>query len=153
MAVWPSLSLGMSVPTLLVATIFFTLIAAQCTPHNSLVFRSPVTTAQGLNAAVIAANLTTPRGIAIDSSQTILVIERGLGVTAFTENDLSCDGWLRSIVIEDAGLTQGIQVHGRSLYVSSSAEVQRYAYDPDSRTVSGEPTILINGIPPDGGTH
>ena len=136
-----------------VVAIFFTLVIAQCTPHDSLIFQSPVSVARGLNATVIASNLTTPRGIAIDSSQNILVIERGLGITAFTENDPSCDGWLRSIVVEDANLMQGIQVQGQYLYASSAAEVMRYAYNPDTRSVSGVPTILINGIPPNGGTH
>ncbi|KAI0685086.1 hypothetical protein BC835DRAFT_1291082 [Cytidiella melzeri] len=123
---------------------------AQCTPHGSLNFRSPVTVAQGLSAVVISANLTTPRGIAIDSLENILVIERGLGVTAFSEHDSTCQGWLRTVVVQNPNLTQGIQVHESSLYVSTSGEVLKYTYNAEERTASEEPVTMINGIPPDG---
>ncbi|KAI0094531.1 hypothetical protein BDY19DRAFT_913248 [Irpex rosettiformis] len=123
---------------------------AQCTPQGSLSFRSPVTVAQGLSATVISANLTTPRGITIDSLGNILVIERGLGVTAFTDHDTTCDGWLRSVVVQNPSLTQGIQVHDNFLYVSTSGEVLRYTYNPEGRNISGPPVTLINNIPPDG---
>ena len=55
-------------------------------------------------------------------------------------------------MIENANLTQGIQVDGPRLYVSTSGEVLRYAYDPAVRRVSGEPETVVDGIPPDGGT-
>ena len=58
---------------------------AQCTPHGSLGFRSPVAVAPGLRATVISANLTTPRGVTLDSLGNILVIERGL-VDPFTNS-------------------------------------------------------------------
>ena len=133
---------------------FFTIVAsvyAQCIPHGYLTFLSPVTAAAGLKATSIFNNLTTPRGIAFDSEQNLVVVERGLGVTAFTESDPGCDGWLRTVVIQNANFTQGIQVHKNSLYVSTSAAVLRYVYDPTSRTISGNPVVLIDGIPPDGG--
>ena len=142
------------VPFLLTLLQVLTLLArgnAQCVPHGSLAFRSPVSIAAGLNASVVAANLTTPRGIALDSLDNVLVIERGLGVTAFTENDPSCNGWLRTVVVQNPNLTQGIQVHGNSLYVSTSGEVLEYEYNPEGRNVSGTPATLINGIPQDGG--
>lgn len=126
-------------------------VTAQCTPHNSLSFRSPVTLAPGLNATVISGNLTTPRGITTDASDNVLVIERGLGVTAFSERDPGCDGWLRTVVARNADLTQGIQVFEDALYVSTSGEVLRYVYNATGRTVSGGPVVLVNGIPPDGG--
>jgi glucose/arabinose dehydrogenase len=124
----------------------------QCTPHGSLAFRSPVTVAHGLRASVISANLTTPRGIALDALENVLVIERGLGVTAFTEHDPSCNGWLRTIVVQNANLTQGIQVYQDALYVSTPGEVLKYTYDVHTRSVTGGPVTLITGIPPDGGT-
>lgn len=104
-----------------------------------------------LSAVPISGNLTKPRGIAIDSSQTILVIERGLGVTAFTDKDSGCNGWLRSLVLQNASLTEGIQVSDHSLYVSTAGEVLRYAYSPERRNISGPPTVLIDGIPPNRG--
>jgi glucose/arabinose dehydrogenase len=126
----------------------------QCFPSNSLSFRSPVTTAPGLSAVPIAHNLTTPRGLSIDAHGNVLVVERGLGVTAFAEGVSGCAGWLRTLVVNDSALTQGIQVVGNSLYVSTSAEVHRYKYIASSRTVvPGVPDVLVNGIPPDGGMH
>ena len=127
--------------------------SAQCTPHNTLTFRSPVTAAAGLAATPIFANLTTPRGIAFDGHQNLLVVERGLGVTAFTENEPGCDGWFRSVVVQNANFTQGIQVDaaGGWLYVSTSGEVLKFAYDATSRQVHGTPQVIVNGIPPDGG--
>lgn len=142
------------VPFLLTLLQVLTLAArgyAQCVPHGSLAFRSLVSVTQGLDATVIAANLTTPRGITIDSLDNILVIERGLGVTAFTAHDSSCDGWLRTIVVQNPNLTQGIQVNASSLYVSTSGEVLRYTYNAEGRNVSGTPVTLINNIPPNGG--
>ncbi|KIP11741.1 hypothetical protein PHLGIDRAFT_114316 [Phlebiopsis gigantea 11061_1 CR5-6] len=126
--------------------------SAQCTPHNTLTFRSPVTTSAGLTATPIFANLTTPRGIAFDGYQNLLAVERGLGVTAFTENEPGCDGWFRSVVVQSANFTQGIQVDsaGGWLYVSTSGEVLRFAYDATSRQVCGTAQVIVNGIPPDG---
>lgn len=123
---------------------------AQCTPHGTLAFRSPVTAAPGLAATPIFANLTTPRGITFDAAGSLLVVERGLGVTAFTPHAPACDGWFRSVVLANAALTQGIQVDGARLYVSTSGAVLRYAYDAATRTVSGTPTVVVDGIPPDG---
>jgi hypothetical protein len=140
-------------PVLLAAFLSTTLAAAQCQPHNSLSFRSPVTVASGLAATPIFANLTTPRGIAFDSQGSLLVIERGLGVTAFTEHDPSCNGWLRSVVVTNGTLTQGIQVDGNNLYVSSAGQVLRYNYNPSTRSIFGSPTIVIDRIPATGGTY
>ncbi|KAI0348128.1 hypothetical protein BDW22DRAFT_1350278 [Trametopsis cervina] len=147
---YPFTDMFMSTTNVLLALSLVYAANAQCTPHGSLAFRSPVTVAQGLSATPLSANLTTPRGITIDSLQNILVIERGVGVTAFTDQDTSCDGWLRSIVVQNADLTQGIQVDGGSLYVSTAGEVLRYPYNPATRTSTGSPTTLISGIPPDG---
>ncbi|GJE86242.1 soluble quino protein glucose dehydrogenase [Phanerochaete sordida] len=135
---------------LLAAPVFAALARAQCTPHGALAFRSPVTAAPGLAATPIFANLTTPRGIAFDGGGSLLVVERGLGVTAFTEHAPGCAGWFRSVVLADAGLTQGIQVDGPRLYVSTAGEVLRFAYDEATRQVSGEPVTIVDGIPPDG---
>lgn len=114
-------------------------------------FKAPVTVSQGFAAHVIFSNLTTPRGITIDSSQNILVIERGLGVTAFSRSP-TLVGWDRTVVIQNTLLTQGIQVDGRKLYVSTAGDVLLYDYNPNSKSVSlSVPVTLITGIPPDGG--
>jgi glucose/arabinose dehydrogenase len=129
------------------------LASAQCTPHNSLAFRSPVTSATGLKAVPIFGNLTTPRGIAFDSQENLLVIERGLGVSAFSDKETECDGWFRSVIVQNANLTQGIQVDpaGEWLYVSTSGEVLRFPYNASEREVTGQPEVIVQGIPPDGG--
>ncbi|KAI0789184.1 hypothetical protein C8Q75DRAFT_177587 [Abortiporus biennis] len=124
---------------------------AQCIPRNSLTFRSPVTVFSGLSATPIFNNLTTPRGITINSNQNLLVVERGFGVTAFKENDSTCsNGWLRTIVIQNTEFTHRIQVSGESLYVSTDSEILRYIYDSTTRTVIGNPVVIISGIPPGG---
>ncbi|EIN09066.1 soluble quino protein glucose dehydrogenase, partial [Punctularia strigosozonata HHB-11173 SS5] len=126
------------------------LVQAQCQPFNSLSFRSPVTAASGLTATPIFGNLTTPRGVAFDADGNLLVVERGLGVTAFTDRDSTCDGWLRTVVIANTSFTQGIAVDGPKLYVSTSGAVLRYVYDTSTRTVNGFPEVVVDGIPPDG---
>jgi glucose/arabinose dehydrogenase len=140
-------------PRSLSALLVLPLVAAQCFPANSLTFRSPIVTAPGLHAVPIARNLTTPRGIAIDRRGTLLVIERGLGVTAFVENASTCvGGWLRSNVLNRTDLTQGIAVRGVELYVSTAGQVLKYAYNPATRTVSSTtPVVIVSGIPSDGG--
>lgn len=128
--------------------------AAQCLAsfqHSGAPFKAPVNISHGFTAHVIFSNLTTPRGITIDSSQNILVVERGLGVTAFSPS-LTLAGWDRTVVIQNTLLTQGIQVDGEKLYVSTAGDVLLYNYNSDTKSVSSStPVTLITGVPPDGG--
>ncbi|PSS29672.1 hypothetical protein PHLCEN_2v2820 [Hermanssonia centrifuga] len=135
---------------LLPVLLLLRLVHAQCTAHNSLAFLSPVSSAPAITATAVFSNLSSPRGIVFDSHHNLLVVERGLGITAFTSSSPTCNGWLRTVVVQNANFTQGLQVHENSLYVSTSGEVWRYVYDPLSRTVHGGPQVVINGIPPDG---
>ncbi|KAF8899269.1 hypothetical protein BD779DRAFT_1690909 [Infundibulicybe gibba] len=106
-------------------------------------FRSPVTVAPNFAANVIFSNLTTPRGIAFDASQNLLVVERGFGVTAFTRVSTPSAGWERKVV--------GIQVDGNKLYVSSATAALVYSYDAATKTVaSTTPYAIVDGIPGDG---
>lgn len=114
-------------------------------------FLNPVTTAPGFTANVIFSNLTTPRGITFDDAGNLLVVERGLGVTAFTEAQ-NQTGWERTIVISNPNFTQGIQIHGNNLYVSTAGEVLHYDYNTQTKSVVGSPEIIINDIPPNGGS-
>ncbi|RDB18470.1 hypothetical protein Hypma_000295 [Hypsizygus marmoreus] len=116
-------------------------------------FKSPVTTASGFTAKVIFSNLTTPRGITFDSEQNLLVVERGFGVTAFSRANIPSAGWERTVVIKNPDFTQGIQVDGQVLYVSTATTVLVYKYDPITKSVSGassNPYVLIDGVPGDG---
>ncbi|KAJ7292675.1 hypothetical protein C8J57DRAFT_4053 [Mycena rebaudengoi] len=113
---------------------------------NGVPFKAPVTTALGFTARVLFSNLTTPRGITLDSAQNILVVERGFGVTAFNP---VAGGWSRTVVVANAGFTQGIQVDEDLLYVSTAGTVLVYDYDSVSK-VATNPNTLLTGIPPDG---
>ncbi|KAJ7084754.1 soluble quino protein glucose/sorbosone dehydrogenase [Mycena crocata] len=110
-------------------------------------FKSPVTTAPGFSSRVLFSNLTAPRGITLDSEENVLVVERGFGVTAFSP---TTGGWERTVVISNTGFTQGIQVDGDLLYVSTASNVLVYTYDAPTKTVSGVPCTLVTGLPPDG---
>ncbi|GLB41546.1 putative pyrroloquinoline quinone binding [Lyophyllum shimeji] len=116
-------------------------------------FKSPVTVAPGFAAKVAFSNLTSPRGIAVDSQQNFLVVERGLGVTAFTRVTTPSVGFQRTVVIKDPSLTHGIQVDGRALYVSNGTAVLAYDYDATTKSVSTLPSypyVAVDGLPGDG---
>jgi len=126
---------------------------AQLFQPDEVAFTTPVTVAPGLRASVIFSNLTVPRGIAIDSQQNILVVERGTGVTAFSRVSTPSLGWNRTVVVANDGFTHGIQVDDETLYVSTASDVLVYAYNPSTMTASAVPTLLITGLPADGGTN
>ncbi|KAF8909721.1 hypothetical protein CPB84DRAFT_1765299 [Gymnopilus junonius] len=115
-------------------------------------FKSPVTVAPGFTANVLFSNLTTPRGITFDSKQNLLVVERGFGVTAFTLVSTPSPGWERTVVIQNPNFTQGIQVDGSKLYVSTAGDTFLYQYDATFKSVSSQsnPITVVTGIPPDG---
>ncbi|KAJ7665631.1 hypothetical protein B0H17DRAFT_1210867 [Mycena rosella] len=114
---------------------------------NGAPFKAPVTTAPGFSSRVLFSNLTAPRGITIDGEENILVVERGFGVTAFSP---ASGGWKRQVVILNPNFTQGIQVDGHRLYVSTASAVLLYRYDALSKSVTGGPSVLVAGLPPDG---
>ncbi|KAJ7083408.1 hypothetical protein B0H15DRAFT_425753 [Mycena belliarum] len=116
---------------------------------NGVPFKSPVATAPGFSARVLFSNLTTPRGITLDAEENILVVERGFGITAFSPTN---GGWERQVVVSNPNFTQGIQIAGCLLYVSTAADVLVYRYDALSKSVTGEgvPSTLVTGIPADG---
>ncbi|KAF8159011.1 hypothetical protein BJ912DRAFT_1069728 [Pholiota molesta] len=115
-------------------------------------FKSPVTVATGLAANVLFSNLTTPRGITFDDKHNLLVVERGFGVTAFSPTSTPSSGWERTVVIQNTGFTQGIQVDGDKLYVSSATDTFVYRYDATTKSVASNipPFSIVTGIPGDG---
>jgi hypothetical protein len=118
-------------------------------------FKSPVTIATGLAANVLFSNLTTPRGITFDDKHNLLVVERGFGVTAFSPTSTPSSGWERTVVIQNTGFTQGIQVDGDKLYVSSATDTFVYRYDATTKSVASNipPFSIVTGIPGDGGMY
>jgi hypothetical protein len=112
-------------------------------------FKAPVKIAPRFSSRVLFSNLTSPRGITLDAEENILVVERGFGVTAFSPVD---GGWERAVVISNPNFTQGIQVDGELLYVSTASDVLVYTYDAVLKSVkSNVPFPIITGLPPDGG--
>ncbi|KAJ7146382.1 hypothetical protein C8R44DRAFT_864153 [Mycena epipterygia] len=109
-------------------------------------FKSPITTAPGFSSRVLFSNLTSPRGITLDGEENILVVERGFGVTAFSP---TTGGWERQVVIANPNFTQGIQIDGDVLYVSTASDVLAYSYDALQKSV-GSPWVVVTGLPPDG---
>lgn len=116
-------------------------------------FKAPVTVAPGYSAQVLFSNLTTPRGITFDSEGNLLVVERGFGITAFTPTSTPSNGWNRTVVIQDANFTQGIQIEGNQLYASTGGDAWVFEYDPVSKAVSGNGRVAVSGLPPDGGMY
>ncbi|TFY70393.1 hypothetical protein EVG20_g2623 [Dentipellis fragilis] len=108
-------------------------------------FAFPVTVAPGLNARVLFSNLTLPRGVAFDSYGNLLVIERGLGVSALTPAT-NGSGTLRTVVLNNTGVTHGIQVDEDKLYISTAAEAVLYQYDAAAKRVLGEGKTLVTGF-------
>lgn len=133
---------------------FASLVSSQCQPSNAS-FLFPPTTAPGLTAQLVFSNLSTPRGITFDALNSLLVVERGVGVSAFVgRNDSSCIGYQRELVLDNSGLTHGIEIDGEELYVSTQLQVLLYQYDAHTRSVSpGAPKVIVDGLPSDGGTR
>ncbi|KAJ7621516.1 hypothetical protein DFH06DRAFT_1105462 [Mycena polygramma] len=109
-------------------------------------FRSPVTVASGFSAQVLFSNLASPRGITLDAEENILLVERGFGITAFSPVN---GGWERTIVVSNPNFTQGIQVDGDLLYVSTASELLVYTYNATQKSVNSS-AVLVTGIPSDG---
>ncbi|KAJ7762295.1 soluble quino protein glucose/sorbosone dehydrogenase [Mycena maculata] len=109
-------------------------------------FLSPVTIAPGFSSRVLFSNLTSPRGITLDAEENILVVERGFGVTAFSPVS---GGWERTVVVSNPNFTQGIQIDGDLLYVSTASEVLVYTYDAVQKSVNSS-AVSVTGLPPDG---
>ncbi|KAG6916267.1 hypothetical protein DXG01_007611 [Tephrocybe rancida] len=106
-------------------------------------FKFPVATFQGFSAHVAFSNLTAPRGIVFDANQNLLVVERGFGVTAFTQVTSPAAGWNRTVVIESQDFTQGIQIDGRNLYISTGTAVWVYQYDIATKSVGTTPPFTL----------
>ncbi|KAF9445452.1 hypothetical protein P691DRAFT_795557 [Macrolepiota fuliginosa MF-IS2] len=127
------------------------MVLAQSFQPDGVSFATPVTVASGLSASVIFSNLTSPRGITIDSRGNLLVVESGVGISVFSQAiSSSVPGWTRTLVVENKDVTHGIQFDGSTLYVSTASDVLLYSYDPTTKTVTGGGASLITGLPADG---
>jgi glucose/arabinose dehydrogenase len=112
-------------------------------------FKSPVTVAPGFTADVISNNLTAPRGVIVDEAQNVLVVERGVGVSAFS---LENGAWVKTVVVQNSAVTHGIELDEGRLLVSTASEVTAYFYDAELKTAS-DPFTFVSGLPSDGGEY
>lgn len=139
----------------LVSLLAFASIARATFQASGTPFKSPVKVASGFRARVIFSNLTAPGGIAFDDKQNLLAVEIGVGVSAYSQSNVaSVAGWERTVIIKNPNVTQGIQVDGNRLYVSTGKDVLVYAYDPATKSVISTvpPYPIIDGLPADGGS-
>ncbi|KAF9465596.1 hypothetical protein BDZ94DRAFT_1253498 [Collybia nuda] len=137
----------------LASLLAFASIATATFQADGTAFKSPVTVAAGFRARVVFSNLTSPGGIAFDDGHNLLAVEIGVGVSAYSRNTASTvPGWDRTVVLKNPNVTQGIQVNGRRLFVSTGQDVLVYAYEPATKSVvnSVPPYPIIDGLPADG---
>ncbi|MFW6051117.1 MAG: PQQ-dependent sugar dehydrogenase [Myxococcota bacterium] len=100
-----------------------------------------------------ANDLAAPRGIFVDGTGQILVVERGEErITALLDRDgdrVSSEDE-RAVLARAPGLNHGITVHGDHLYASSATTVFRWPYEAGETDALGEPEVVVRGMP-DGG--
>jgi len=107
----------------------------------------------GYCAWVWADGLDTPRGIAVDSSGDVLVVERGRERIVLLHDD---DGDRvsgpaeRLTLVSAPGLNHGIAVDGGHVYASSESSVYRWEYGAGSREVSGMRQTAVSNLPTGG---
>lgn len=112
----------------------------------------PLEVAEGWEVVKLAGELTTPRGIVVDSAGNPLVVENGVGITAHTLDDTGCVASSK-VLIENANLNHGIFLSADStvLYASSLDSVWSWPYDPEATTVDAESVkTLVTGMTNEG---
>ncbi|KAK4157054.1 hypothetical protein C8A00DRAFT_12065 [Chaetomidium leptoderma] len=130
-------------------------------------YSAPVV-AKGWKAQLVATGLSRPRGIKFDSNGGLLVVEAGARLThlAFNDNGGTCLSVKTNTTVftdEDVSLdthtppqlNHGLELSedGRTLYVSTSENVDRHMYDPDTMTVTNLTRLVVNMSHADGGGH
>ncbi|KAI1101685.1 hypothetical protein F4804DRAFT_343800 [Jackrogersella minutella] len=109
--------------------------------------RYPYKLAKDWKATKVANNLSSPRGIVVDSKSRLLIVQKGVGIS---QHNLDKDGCITSsrILISMSALNHGIYfgIDGRTLYASSEAAVFRWAYDPQSGNTTGSPATIVSGM-------
>ncbi|KAH8829078.1 hypothetical protein DL96DRAFT_1596562 [Flagelloscypha sp. PMI_526] len=109
-------------------------------------FKAPVNTPSGIVASVLFTNLTSPRGVTVDALGNVLVVERGIGVSAFSPSSDGL-GTDRALVISNTGVTHGIVIEGSDLYISTATQVLAFAYDAGTKTVQGSGSVIVENFP------
>lgn len=108
----------------------------------------PLEVAEGWSFVKVAGDLTTPRGLTIDSEGHLLMVEVGKGLSVHT---FGADGCIASskLLIDNPRLTHGVALNPGStqLFVSSIDTAWRYTYDAAAQTVSGQETVVAGMFP------
>lgn len=126
-----------------------TSVASSCS--STLQSSATPSVAPGYVARLVANNLNTPRGIAFDSEDNLLVVESGSGITALRIRD---DGGgcfsspSRSTVVNDSSLNHGITLseNGNTLYASSPESAYSWDYSASSRSTTSDSTTLVTNM-------
>lgn len=105
--------------------------------------------ASGYRLQVVASGLAKPRGILLDSSGNLLVVEQGSGVVSshVLQDRNGCVTVQSSKnVTNSLNLNHGIELSsdGRTLYASNPDSVYSWAYDVSGQTVSNQQTVITN---------
>lgn len=124
----------------------------ECKALSSLSFAHRPNITDGLSTHVIFNGLRRPRGIRLDALENLLVIDRGVGVVALSyRNDSTCVGWERRTIVSNGDLNHGIEIgpsggNNQYLYASTSNNVFRWEYDPNSVAVVGDPVTIASNM-------
>ncbi|KAJ3033542.1 hypothetical protein HDV00_006077 [Rhizophlyctis rosea] len=104
----------------------------------------PLHTHKGWAASVLLRNVNVPRGLEVDSHNNLLAVLSGAGVTAYTVNEHGCVTKTKQVITESTlNHAIALSVDGRTLFVSSTAHVWKYDYDPSTATASNR-QIIVN---------
>ncbi|KAI1408618.1 soluble quino protein glucose dehydrogenase [Hypoxylon sp. FL1857] len=122
-------------------------VAQNCTTLNP---SAQLKIADGYTAKVVLNGLRGPRDIVFDTAGNLLVSEQrtaGIRRIVLTESDGNVCAASSSQLIPDSSLNHGIAFSqdGKTLFVSSVADVQAYPYDAEAGTV-GAKKVVIQGM-------
>ncbi|KAJ3506709.1 hypothetical protein NLJ89_g6719 [Agrocybe chaxingu] len=107
--------------------------------------RFPLFAAEGWQATSVLGNLSTPRGILLDAYGNLVILERGIGVTAYEVDKKGCvvqgSG---KVVVEDRRLNHAVELSpdGKTIFASNIDTAWSWDYDPSTRTVTNQKTLV-----------
>jgi glucose/arabinose dehydrogenase len=131
------------------AALFLPLGFAQC--PGGLRPATNVVAASGYTVRLLASGLSSPRSLIFDNAGNLLVAEQSSGITALTltDNGGAClEVASRTDVVSDSQLNHGLTLSpdGATLYASTQDVAYAYTYDPQSRSVRGNPQTVVRGM-------
>jgi len=107
------------------------------------------TLAPGFCARIWASNLKAPRGIWVDTSGDLLVVDKGTQSVYAVWGDGAAN---RALLGSANGINHAVEVHLGYLYASSATTVFRWKYTSGSRMNLGSPEIVVANLPSGGHT-